>query len=77
MKKIKLERELLVPDIGYCIMWKNQKEICQMLTFGKVAGKPSIVYKCTFYDTDLELNAFGIKKCCEKPEHKDNIHPLK
>ena len=79
MKKIKLERELLVPDTEYCIMWKNQREICNMLTFGKVAGKPNIAWKCTFFDIDIKnnINSFGIKKHCEKYKHTDVIHKLK
>lgn len=78
MKKTKLTRELLVPDTDFCIMWKNQKEICPMLTFGKLAGQPSIVWKCTFFDKDIKQNidSYGIKKFCMEHNNKGSIHSI-
>lgn len=78
MRKIELKRELLVPDSDYCIVWKNQKEVCTMLTFGKVAGKPNLVWKCTFFDKDIidNINSFGIKKMCEDCDTKASVHNI-
>lgn len=78
MKKINLKRDILVPDTGYCLMWKNQVEICPKLTFGKVAGKPDIAWQCTFFDKDIKQNidSFGIKKYCDDIVEKGTIHNI-
>ena len=76
MKKVKLERELLVPDTDFCIMWKNQKEVCPLLSFRKEPNNEKIVWKCNFFDKDLlsNITAHGIKKVCiNKEPNKDNV----
>jgi len=78
MKKVKLERELLVPSTGYCIMWADQKEICSKLTFGKVADKPSIAWQCTFFDKDIKQNIdpYGIKKYCSELDTEGTVYSI-
>lgn len=76
MKKIEIKRDILVPDCDYCVLWKNQKDICTFLQFRKDPKKPKTIWKCDVLDLDLidSIDSFGIKKLCEEIEHeKDNI----
>lgn len=76
MKKVTLQRDIMVPDSHYCIQWINQKITCPMLSFRKDAKNPKIVWKCNFFDEDLvqNINSIGIRKFCEEmPEYIDNV----
>ena len=76
MKKVLLEREIMVPDNHYCMQWLNKKISCPMLSFRKDKSNPKILWKCNFFDEDLlqNLNSIGIRKFCEDEViYKDNI----
>jgi len=70
MKKIDLKRKILVPDADYCIVWNHQKEVCPALHFRKEPKNPKILWKCDFFDKDIQQNitSVGIRKFCM--EHK-------
>lgn len=75
MKKVTIHRDVMVPSSDFCILWKQRKDTCQFLVFRKDANNPKMIFKCSFFDKDLDDNicSHGIEKICDLEDNKDNV----